>query len=141
MWLLERPCAQEHAQTACPWQKQVSPAFQLAEQRVAAGEEDLEKESAVVKDYYAENGQETQQDQDWDQDYQPEAGAQLVLLVVLEAQQARVALQDPPPQLEAAGQLVSRVDGGSRRCCWKAKARTSLEWAGGRGMKGRWTSS
>ena len=58
-----------------------------------------------------------------------------------EAQQARVALQDPPPQLEAAGQLVSRVDGRSRRCCWKAKARTSLDWAGGRGMKGRWTSS
>ena len=95
----------------------------------------------MVKDYYAENGQETQQDQDWDQEDQPEAGAQLVLLVVLEAQQARVALQDPPPQLEAAGQLVSRVDGRSRRCCWKAKATTSLQWAGGRGMKGRWTSS
>ena len=117
VWLLERPCAQEHAQTACPWQKQVSPASQLAEQRVAAGEEDLERANAVVKDYYAENGQETQQDQDWDQDDQPEAGAQLVLLVVLEAQQARVALQDPPPQLEAAGQLVSRVGGRSRRCC------------------------
>ena len=141
MWLLERSCAQEHAQTACPWQKQVSPASQLAEQRVAAEEEDLEKENAVVKDYYAENGQETQQDQDWDQDYQLEAGAQLVLLVVLEAQQARVALQDPPPQLEAAGQLVSRVDGRSRRCCWKAKARATLQWAGGRGMKGHWTSS
>ena len=111
MWLLERPCALEHAQTTCPWQKQVSPASQLAEQRVAAEEEDLEGENAVVKDYYSENGQETQQDQD----YQPEAGAQLVLLVVLEAQQARVALQDPPPQLEAAGQLVSRVDGRSRR--------------------------
>ena len=94
-----------------------------------------------MKDYYAENGEETQQDQDWDQDDQLEAGAQLVLLVVLEAQQARVALQDPPPQLEAAGQLVSRVDGRSRRCCWKAKARTGLDWAGGRGMKGRWTSS
>ena len=76
---------------------------QLAEQRVAAGEEDLERENAVVKDYYAENGQETQQDQDGDQDYQPEAGAQLVLLVVLEAQQARVALQDPPPNSRLLG--------------------------------------